>query len=469
MNASQTRLVLLALVVGESAWVYAVLGVLGLWMGQDSSPLGWPTIVVLLVASLYVGKLGPSEKMDPRAEILVRMLIGVLIVYVAIAVELSENLPFVDVLWLFKAFSASEPDRFWFTFLAGGLAGTALWVRGGKLGVAAYPTDQLALSFRIGIPALIIATLVDLFNEADLNTFLMVFIFFGATLGGLTSGHLLPRSRTAMSNIWPWIVVAVVAIVVVIGLAFTVVPGAVLDIITWPLRQALTLVALVFAWVVLLPAAFLIDSVAQGLIWLYNLLFGGGTPPPSPQQEAQLATTTPAALEAIEGTGANIWIGQILLGLALGLAAAVLLYVGAKVFRRPASRRVAPVEGQRESVMEDADPLIDLANLLWSLRPSWLKRRRGDDWLLPDGLPGIVKVLEIYYDLLLLAEERGVLRQPHETTGELAVRMAEILPGDLVHRATAAFGRAFYGLYPSSEDDIAEMRAAVDGLAAEPA
>ena len=151
MNASQTRLVLWALVVGESAWVYAVLGVLGLWMGQDSSPLGWPTIVMLLVVSIYVGKLGPSEKMDPRAEILVRMLIGVLIAYVAIAVELSENLPFVDVLWLFKAFSSSEPDRFWFTFLAGGLAGTALWVRGGKLGVAAYPADQLALTFRIGI------------------------------------------------------------------------------------------------------------------------------------------------------------------------------------------------------------------------------------------------------------------------------------------------------------------------------
>ena len=469
MNASQARLVLWALVIGESAWVYAVLGVLGLWMGQDSSPLSWPTIVVLLVASLYIGRLGPSEKISPRTETLVRMLIGFLFVYAAIAVELSANLPFVDVLWVFKAFTVSEPDRFWFTFMAGGIAGAALWVRGGKLGVVAYPTDQLALSFRIGIPALIIATLIDLLNDADLNTFLMVFIFFGAALGGLALGHLLPRSKTTMSNIWPRIVVALVAAVVVIGLAFTAVPGGVLDVITWPLKQALTLVALVLAWVVLLPAAFVIDAVAEGLLWLYNLLFGGAAPPPTPQQESQLATTTPSALEVIEGTGANVWIGQILLGLALGLAAAALLYVGAKAFRRPGSRRAAPVEGQRESVMEDADPLVDLANLLWSLRPSWLKRGGADGAILPDGPPGIVRVLEIYYDLLLLAEERGVRREAHETTGELAVRMTEILPRDLVHRASSAFGRAFYGLYPSSEEEIAEMRAAVDGLAAEPA
>ena len=469
MNAVQTRLVLWALVIGESAWVFAVLGVLGLWMGQDSGPLSWPTIVVLMLVSLYVGRLGPSERMGQGTETLVRMLIGFLFVYVAVAVELSENLPFVDPLWVFKAFTASEPDQFWFKFLAGGLAGAGLWVRGGKLGVVAYPTDELAVSFRIGIVALIIATLVDLINEVDLNTFLMVFIFFGASLAGLAMGHLLPRSKSVRSNIWPRIVFAMVAFVVVIGLAFTVVPAGVLDVVTWPVRQALTLVALVFAWVILLPAAFVIDAVAEGLIWLYNLLFGGATPPPTPQQESQLATTTPSALEVIEGTGANIWIGQILLGLALGLGAAALLYVGAKAFRRPQNRRAAPVEGQRESVMEDADPLVDLANLLWSLRPSWLKRRGGDGVLLPDGPPGIILVLELYYDLLVLAEERGVLRQPHETTGEMAVRMAEILPTDLVHRATAAFGRAFYGHHPSSEEQIAEMRAAVDGLAAEPA
>ena len=469
MNPPQTRLVLWALVIAESAWVFAVLGVLGLWMGQDSGPFRWPTLVALMFAALYVGRLGPSEKLGPGAEILVRMLIGALLVYVAIAVELSSDLPLVDLLWVFKAFTASEPDRFWFTFIAGGLAGAALWLRGGKLGVATYPTDELAVSFRIGIVALTAATLVDLINEADLDTFLMVFIFFGASLAGLAMGHLLPRSATARRNIWPRVVFAIVAFVVVIGLAFTVVPSGVLDVVTWPLRQLFTLVALVFAWVVLLPAAFVIDAVAEALRWLYNLLFGGATPPPQTQEATQIATTTPDALEEIEGTGANVWVGQILLGLVLGLAAAALLYWGAKAFRRPQSRRAMPTEGQRESVMEDADPLVDLANLLWSLRPPWLKRRREDGVVLPDGPPGIVLVLEIYYDLLLLAEERGVRRRPHETTGEMAARMTEVLPGDIVNRATAAFGRAFYGHYPSSDEQIAEMRAAVDGLAAEPA
>ena len=472
MTASQTRLVLWALVVAESAWVFAILGVAGLWMGQDSGPLSWPTIMVLMFVSLYLGRLSPSKVMGPVPETLVRMLFGILFIYVAIAIELSDGLPRIDVLWVFKAFSSSEPDQFWFRFLAGGLAAAALWLRAGKLGIASFPTEELGFSFRLGIPLLALATLIDLINDAHLHTFLMVFVFFGASLAGLALGNLLPRSQTTGPSIWPRVVFGVVAVVVVTGLAFSLLPGGVLDAVSWPLRRVFDLFLLVFVWVLIIPAAFVISSVIEGIIWIYSFLFGAstGVAPSLPGQE--LATTTPSVfdqVEDLEGSGANIWIMQILLGLILGVAAIALLYAGAKAFRRPQSRRAVPVEGHRESVMEDADPLLDFTNLLRNLMPSWLKGDGEETFVLPDGPPGIVKVLELYYDMLLLAEERGVERQPHETPGEMQTRLGEIFPNDLVNAATSAFVRAFYGSYPSSDEQIAEMRASVDGLAAEPA
>jgi hypothetical protein len=463
--------VLWALVVSESAWAYSILGVLGLWVGEGGSPLSWPTVVALMVVSLYVGGLGPSKVLGAQTETAVRMLIGLLAIYVAIGFELGSGLPGIDLAWALKAFSGARPEGYWPTTIVGGFAGAILWLRAGRLAVSSYPTDELAFSFRLGIPVLALATLIDIANDANLDTFVMVFVFFGAALAGLALGHLLPRSQqNAGPSIWPRVILGVVAVVVVIGLTFSLVPGAVLDLISSPFLVLIQAALIVFAWVFIIPAAFVVSAVAEGLIWLYNLLFGATGQLAVPVQEQ--ATSTPSVFEEIEeleGSGANLWVMQMLLGILVGVIAIGLLYAGAKAFRRTQSRTAAPVEGQRESVIGDADPLLDLANLLWNLRPSWLKRSGEEQFVLPDGPPGIVKVLEVYYDLLVLAEERGFGRQPHETPGEVQSRLDLVFPGEVVHAATAAFVRAFYGNYPSSEEQIAEMRASVDRLAAEPA
>ena len=471
MRISQTNLVLWALIVSESAWAYSALAVLGLWMGEDGSPLSWPFVLGLMAVSLYVGRLSPSQVLAGQIEALVRMLIGAAAIYIAIGFELASGFPGIDPAWVLQASSSSKPEGYWFTVIAGGFAGAGLWLRAGTLAVSTYPTDSLALSFRLGIPVLALATIVDIASDADLNIFLMTFVFFAAGLGGLALGNLLPQSQGAgRSTLWPRVIAGIVSTVVAVGLVFSFVPGSVLNLISSPVLAVIDGALVVIAWAFVIPVAFVVSVVFDVIGWLYNLLFGGVTssiPSPAPEQ----ATSTQSIfeeLQELEGTGANVWVFQMLLGLLLGMAALVLLYVGAKAFRRPQRRRVDPVEGQRESVRGDADPLLDLANLLWKLRPAWLTRG-AEAFALPEGPPGIVQVLEIYYDLLLLAEERGVNRQPHETTGEFQTRLDVIFPGELVHAATAAFVRAFYGNYPSTQEWIAEMRSYVDRLASEPA
>ena len=54
MRLSQDRLVLAATVFSESAWVFALLGVLGVATGRDESPINWFAVVVLMGLSLVL-------------------------------------------------------------------------------------------------------------------------------------------------------------------------------------------------------------------------------------------------------------------------------------------------------------------------------------------------------------------------------------------------------------------------------
>ena len=60
MSLSQDRWVLAAIVVAESSWVFAALGVLAAIFNLNNSPMHWPSVLVTLGAALLVSKLSPS-------------------------------------------------------------------------------------------------------------------------------------------------------------------------------------------------------------------------------------------------------------------------------------------------------------------------------------------------------------------------------------------------------------------------
>ena len=122
----------------------------------------------------------------------------------------------------------------------------------------------------------------------------------------------------------------------------------------------------------------------------------------------------------------------------------------------------------RESLSEDTDPANDLARLLFNLLPDRFRRKRiGYRLRLPDDDSGIVDVFRIYFGMLMLAEDRGRPRPRSQTPIEYQSSLEGMFPRNLVRNVTAAFNRACYGHQPATRAEIAEMRGALERVAAE--
>ena len=154
---------------------------------------------------------------------------------------------------------------------------------------------------------------------------------------------------------------------------------------------------------------------------------------------------------------------QALEYLLIAVVSVVLLYIMAQAFRRRYRLRQADEDGVHESVREDADPVYDLARLLFNLLPDRLRRVRSHrTYRLPEDEPGVVDVFRIYFGMLTLAEERGHPGLRPRRPPSIRRLSRASFPGRRSRTATAAFNRACYGHLPASPDEIAEMRSALD-------
>ena len=185
-----------------------------------------------------------------------------------------------------------------------------------------------------------------------------------------------------------------------------------------PLLTALSAVAAVIVWVVFVPIAFLLNLFNDLLIALFSRDIDQEAQRPSPRFDRGPEDRR-EPLEEASGEGAESLFDfvQLVEWALLALVALVLLYVLAMAFRRVLSGGRARSEGQRESVREEADPMSDVARLLWQLLPDWLKQRRAKDGLtLPDGPPGDSEPVE---DLLSASQHGGGQRHRQGVPSDL--------------------------------------------------
>lgn len=466
------RWVLAANLVSESAWVFAALGAAavvgsGPGGGSPGSPLSWPALLAIMGSSMFLARLGRLKFSSVDVTQTVRPLLGVTVVYLTVGTQIVPGSGGIDLLWVTRFGSPTAPEGFTFTAVWGSVIGTVMWWRAGGLGAGDEPVLSLERSFRFGLLALAIATAVDIVSDVSIYAFPMVFVFFASALGGLSIGHLLPESEDSTSaGAWPKVISGTIAGIVAIGLFFMVFYRGLLSYLFEPLLTALSAVAAVIVWVVFVPIAFLLNLFNDLLIALFSRDIDQEAQRPSPRFDRGPEDRR-EPLEEASGEGAESLFDfvQLVEWALLALVALVLLYVLAMAFRRVLSGGRARSEGQRESVREEADPMSDVARLLWQLLPDWLKQRRAKDGLtLPDGPPGIVSPLRIYYQLLSMAEDRGIARGSHQTSIEFQRTLEALFPHDLVRTATAAFNRAFYGLHPSSDVDIAKLESALQAI-----
>ncbi len=464
MSSAQDKWVLAAIVVSESAWLYAILGVAALPAQLGSNPLDWFAVLTLLASSLVVSR-GLQALIIPTLwAYVVQMLAGVVVVYLVLASQFSAGL---DLGWAGSLSGEPDSEGYWIRAAIAAAMAVGLWWRGGRVAASDSPEETLETSFKIGVVALAAAAIADAALPADLNVYPVLFIFTASSLAGLAVSHLSsPSEEAAKRATWPKVIGALVLGVLLVGLIAGLVENTVLPFVTDASRAA---IGFAVENVIAPALSTLLYPVVAAVDWLFNTILN------LLQSDLQRQVTeginvAPPDVEQMEEEERNPAIGRFfqIAGIAVLIVVVVVgLFFLARAFRRRKRGRYEYPEGARQSVREGSDPLMDAAKLLFDLLPERLRRRRVRKPLRPpDGEPGVVEAFEIYYRLLGEAERRGVRRQESESPLEFESRLRPLFEPGLAERATAAFNRACYGNLPPSERDLAFLRGVTSGGAA---
>ena len=465
MSSLQDRLVLGALLLEEASWLFALAGVIGLMLGAVGSPMTWVAMLAVSFVSLLVVRFLQYLLLPTVAAYVVQMITGVVVVYLVVGTQVEPTVGAINFGWLATLAFGEGSSEFISRAVMGSFAGAFLWWRGGHLAAMELPENSLSGSFKVGILAFAIATLTDIFHTADLNIFPVMFVFFAASIAGMSIAHLAPASVQATgSRAWTRVIGIVVVAVLAIGLLFSLLQGSVLSVIASPVVFVLNAIATVVFIVIIMPLAFLVDLLAR---WLYGFIEGAIQAQPG--QETLLGPIgLGAQLEALRDGTTEEPVAELLLqvfqwSLAIAIVIGV-LFLMAKAFRRRQGSGGDTEDGMRVSIAEEVDAASDFAKLLLGLLPSGLRRNKKTalGFRMPSGDPNIVDVFRIYFGMLLMADERGKPRLPNTTPSEHQASLASVLSPSLVRKATAAFVRACYGHHPSSRQEIDEMRAELD-------
>ena len=95
MSPTREKLVTGALLISESAWLVALLGVLSFPFGATASPISWVAVLAVMAISLITARTLAMIVMPSLMAYGLQMIAGVIVVYLMVASQVS---PDTDVL-----------------------------------------------------------------------------------------------------------------------------------------------------------------------------------------------------------------------------------------------------------------------------------------------------------------------------------------------------------------------------------
>ena len=459
MQQLQDRIVLAAHVAAESAWVFALSGVVGVIAGLDAGPQSWYAVIGVLGLSILIARMTPRS--GEKARLLYPFLAaaaGLIVMYAAVALQVQPGQ--VRPAWPVELIVADLQDGYAQRALLGSILCIALWWRGIRLASNEFPSDNLTLTFRIGMIVIVCAVIYDLNTPQRLSTFPMVFLFFGSALAGLSAGRLLPESeRSTLTRTWPKTIGATVAAITAFGLLVGLIDRGVLSFLSAPAAAALEALARGIIWAIIAPIAFVFETVFG---WIANLL-GSTQGPGQPEQATEFTSEMRGMLEELQqeqepASDILAAVIQVIEWALLGIFALVAGAVLIRAFRRLLRGHEAGDRGRRDSVAPNAAPLSDAARLALRLVPSILRRPKTKRYRVPDGPQGVVEACRLYYDMLEAANQRGIVRPPHNTPTEFQPTLERTFPPSVVQPSTHAFNLAIYAHAPAEPSRIHSLR-----------
>ena len=349
----------------------------------------------------------------------------------------------------------------------GGILAVGMWFRGIRLATVQFPEKSLKFSFRMGLFFIGFAAVMDILVEQQLNIFAMVLIFFGAGLAGLNIGHLVSEtSASAQTKTWPKVIGLAVIGVLVVGGMFGFLQQSVLEFVTSPIRFVFDRVVEGILLIVGIPLVLVLEFINEIMAAIFSRPFepdlgSEATPTPTPQPG------TPLVFESARG-GDNIRAPDFLVFITrfvrygLVVAAIVVVSIFLYVLMRKIGRRLKREDEPDREALEDMNFASDIGDLFSDLLSNVRDLFRGAArkvFRLPEGPPGVVEALRLYYQMLTTAEQNEVSRPDHYTPNEFRRDLRSVFPNELVEPATEAFNRAHYGDIPATNEEILQMRA----------
>ena len=466
MGQTRDRVVYVALVVSESAWLFAVCGLLGAGLGLGGSPLSWLAVLALLgSASLVASSLQPL-RLPLSIVQAIHVIAGAIAIYLTMATQLVEK-GGIELGWAANLSKDGVETTYITSVIVGLFFAIVFWWRGTKLATIESPAYILASSFKVGVLVLAVAAVVDISSSQDLMVPLVAFPFFGAGMAGLAISHLLPSTEeAAQGRTWMRVVGGTVGGVLVLGVLFSFLRGSVVSAFTSGIVTVLAALHSALAFIILIPIEFIAGFIIRAIVAFVNWLGAGDREEQEILQQGGLPTFD---VEEKTGTPIASIIGDIAIWVLVALLILAVIYLLARAFRQRMGGGGGGMEGMRESLWGEAVPGEDLGALLVSLLPESLRRiRRGRRLRVPEGEEkGIVEAFRIYFRLLSMADAKGSSKPSWQTPAEYRENLELLFPDAPVQMATAAFDRACYGHMPATEQDIAFMTSALDRVAAE--
>jgi len=451
MPSRQSILIYAAAVLGDGAWLFAVLAAVGFLSGQNGSPFAWPAIFILLIVATIATHLIMAIALPHPVPAVMQMVLGLLATYVAVAFSHAASANGFEPFWAWRFAAGAYDTRTAISIGVGTFAAVYIWRHGVLLAAADLSESRLHRSFRSGILALALALLIEQGSGRELGVSAMLLPFFAGSLPALAMVRM--RSNTALSSAWIRVIGATVVGVVALGLALAYFGGSVVQGTATMAVRGWAYVANAVLWflrLILEPVAWAIYAAIE---WLLAFLPHDGSLPP-----LRAPGTRWWERLGLEATAPDEAIGKILqypiLILILGGACWILF----RVYRRSALRRSQTATEYREPLTGDS--AADLMRMLGAILPMWLRPRHDREARWPKD-PGIADAFHLYYDTLDLAGERGLAFNPCLTPTERVPQLAQTLPSVPVDRITACFIAACYGHKTIDATEAAALRDAI--------
>ena len=459
MADNRGKIILGALAIAESVWIYGALSVIGLLIGLGGSPLTWFVVFALYVTGMFVGWLTMGLRGNKGTLAILEGLVGITVVYLTVASGTFYQDRSFDMAWAAKLTGADLEAKAFAGVIFSLLAAVYVWRK--TIGIVAddYSADRLQRSFKIGIAVIAVGVIAEQISKTDVGMQTLLVPFFAASLAGLAAARLPEQGLRGKGAAWARTIAAAILGVIALGLILGLLGGVYGGIGVRLLGRGWGLLVDALLWILRYPLELIVNLMLWIINWLKSMFgseeqpeqeFGGGPPGGLPEGIAESSGDS-QLFETIFNIIQYPLLAILIIGLFLFLALA---------YRKFIARDRRAEDENRESLETDADPTKDLMRLLAGLLPSWLTRssEKPRDWRYPENEVGVTEVFLLYFDYLSAGVSRGLVFTPNLTPNERVPDMQSALPGARVGLVTQLFNAACYGHVAADRPTIDQLR-----------